>query len=301
MNHFFLVGGPQQPYDQGQLGSCTANALAFCFAYSAYKQDNVNYTHTFMPSRLDIYYHERLHMGKEYVKSDSGANISDAEWILQDIGVLPESDWTYYDSAVARSFYTPPPTDTGTRTTASSVQMYAIDQTETAIKTALAHGYPVLFGMTIYDSFESDAVQQSGVVPMPNTTSEKNMGGHAVAIVGYTDNGYFIVRNSWGVNWGLGFQTVNGNETTYNTHPTYGGQMRGYFEVPVSYLTDASLADSFYAVQAVNNTLATEKTSKNAASLAPVYDTRCTHETPLVPEATVSPPTSKYVSPHSSH
>ena len=50
----FLIGGNQEPYDQGQLGSCTANALSFAFVYNVVKQGNI----PFMPSRLDIYYNE---------------------------------------------------------------------------------------------------------------------------------------------------------------------------------------------------------------------------------------------------
>jgi C1A family cysteine protease len=89
---------------------------------------------------------------------------------------------------------------------------------------------PVLIGMEVYASMESDSVTETGVLPMPQK-GEEILGGHAVLAVGYTDSlpketikklpakkllrklldfvfrkkaatGYLIVRNSWGENWG---------------------------------------------------------------------------------------------------
>ena len=283
---FFTVGGQQQPYDQGHLGSCTANALAFCFAYDAYNQDPTHLTKVFMPSRLDIYYQERLHMGKSYVTSDSGANISDTQWVLANVGVIPESDWVYYDSVTDKGFDTPPSTVTGvTRTKTASGQMYSVAQNETALKNALNSGYPIVFGFSVYESFESATVANTGVVPMPNTQTEQLLGGHAVVLVGYTTDGYFLVRNSWGVNWGLGFC----NNGVYN-YDSFGGHMRGYFKLPVQYVTNANLANSFYAVSSVLSTTATETTSKVKPSLTPTYDSRCSTENPCVPSATMDLP-----------
>jgi C1A family cysteine protease len=280
---FFKIGGEQQPYDQGQLGSCTANALAFCFAYDAYKQDPVNLTKTFMPSRLDIYYQERLHMGKSYVNSDSGANISDTQWVLANVGVVPESDWTYYDSSTDKTFDTVPLVVSETmRTKTGKGQMYSVDQTEFELKNALNSGYPIVFGISVYESFESENVLNTGIVPMPNTETEQLMGGHAVVLVGYTSDGYFLVRNSWGVNWGLGFC----NEGKYN-YDNWGGKMRGYFKLPVAFVTNPNFANSFYAVKSVLDTTETEKSSKVRPSLGPTYDTRCSTENPCVPSATV--------------
>src|SRR5450759_909977 len=64
---------PQCPpvYDQGQLGSCTANAIAGAIEFDRMKQKLAD----FVPSRLFIYYNERVIEGT--VRSDSGAMIRD--------------------------------------------------------------------------------------------------------------------------------------------------------------------------------------------------------------------------------
>jgi len=60
-----------------------------------------------------------------------------------------------------------------------------------------------VFGITVYESFESAAVSKTGKMPMPKP-SEKVLGGHAVLAVGYDDAAQrFIVRNSWGKGWGV--------------------------------------------------------------------------------------------------
>ncbi len=98
------------------------------------------------------------------------------------------------------------------------------------MKGCLASGYPFVFGFTVYESFESEDVAKTGVVPMPAHT-EKVLGGHAVTAVGYDDaQQRFIVRNSWGTDWG----------------------MKGYFTMPYAYLTDSNLADDFWTVRLIS-------------------------------------------------
>src|SRR5215211_6988917 len=59
-------------YDEGQLGSCTANAIGGALEFDQMKQKQRN---PFTPSRLFIYYNERDMEGT--VDSDSGAQIRD--------------------------------------------------------------------------------------------------------------------------------------------------------------------------------------------------------------------------------
>src|SRR5215475_7686356 len=65
---------PQCPpvYDQGQIGSCTANAIGAAHQFSQIKQ---KLTSPFVPSRLFIYYNERSI--EHTTGSDSGAQIRD--------------------------------------------------------------------------------------------------------------------------------------------------------------------------------------------------------------------------------
>jgi C1A family cysteine protease len=99
------------------------------------------------------------------------------------------------------------------------------------MKGCLASGYPFVFGFSVYESFESQEVKQTGRVPMPSP-NEQLLGGHAVLAVGYDDSQRrFIVRNSWGKDWG----------------------MQGYFTIPYAYLLDDNLADDFWTIRQVEN------------------------------------------------
>jgi C1A family cysteine protease len=82
---------PQCPpvYDQGQLGSCTANAIAGAIEFDQMKQGQT----PFVPSRLFIYYNERDIEGT--VGSDSGAQIRDGIKSVAQQGVCPEPEWPY--------------------------------------------------------------------------------------------------------------------------------------------------------------------------------------------------------------
>ena len=87
---------PKEIYDQGQLGSCTANAIGAAFEFGLLKQGLGD----FMPSRLFIYYNERAMEGT--VDTDSGAMIRDGIKSVNKQGVCPETSWTYDISKFAQ-------------------------------------------------------------------------------------------------------------------------------------------------------------------------------------------------------
>ncbi len=182
-------------YDQGELGSCTANALAAAFEY-----DNIiQKLEKFTPSRLFVYYNERLVEG--HVGTDSGASLRDGMKVINSIGICPESDYPY----IIESFTIHPSLIAYKNANAHKTLEYRkVEVTTESLMRALSLGLPVIFGFTVYESFESEEVATRGVMPMPKL-DEKILGGHAVLAVGYdSDNETIIVRNSWGSSWGIG-------------------------------------------------------------------------------------------------
>ncbi len=199
--------------DQGNLGSCTAHALGTCLEFITTKNRDL--------SRLFIYYNERAVEGD--IMSDNGAMIRTGAKVCSKYGSPVETYWPYN----IHSFnHKPPPVayQEGVKHKALSYQSIVGLQ---AMKACLAQGFPFAAGISVYDSFESDAVAQTGIVPMPKST-ESLLGGHAIAVVGYNDaKQMFLVRNSWGTLWGL----------------------KGYFWIPYAYLGNTSLASDHWTLR----------------------------------------------------
>ena len=227
---------PEMPpvYDQGQLGSCTGNAIAGAMEYERDRQGLSD----FVPARLFIYYNERAMEGT--VSSDSGAMIRDGIKVVNSEGVCPETLWPY-DTGM---FAVKPPKRCYVAALTDRLVQYEAVQTLADLKDAISSKLSVVFGFTVYESFESPQVAQTGVLPMPDVQTESAVGGHAVVAVGYSDpKGHVIVRNSWGPSWGAA----------------------GYFYMPYQYMTGtatnsdsaqingAYLASDFWALALVSS------------------------------------------------
>jgi C1A family cysteine protease len=203
--------------DQGQLGSCTANALAGALEFLEEK-DKVPFSTL---SRLFIYYNERK--VENTIKTDSGAMIRDGIKTLATYGVCSEKKWPYVISRFAQTPSTACYKEALTHKITTYERLISLQD----MRRCLASGFPFVFGFTVYESFESVSVAKTGVVPMPGP-DERTLGGHAMVAVGYNDaRQQFIFRNSWGPSWGL----------------------KGYGWIPYAYLTDRNLSDDFWTVQ----------------------------------------------------
>ena len=209
-------------YDQGQLGSCTGNAVAGNIQFARRKEGLPD----LVPSRLFAYYNARVIEGT--TAYDAGASIRDGIKGVVRKGDCAEADWPY---DIAQFAAKPPPKAYSDALHDRVIRYSVVHQSQIGIKTCLALGFPFVFGFTVYDSFESDSVAATGIMPMPLAT-ENVLGGHAVMAVGYNDaSQYLIVRNSWGV-WGD----------------------KGYFYMPYSYVLSPNLASDFWMIQLLSAT-----------------------------------------------
>jgi len=198
--------------DQGSVGTCVCNAAAF----------TINSTiKTLKPSRLCLYALARI-LTDVPLSDDSGLNVIDACSAIKKYGVCQETAWPYVESN-----YSVMPSLSALKgcNTLNSFAYYFVNQDLQSIKQALVTNYsPIIFGICVYDSFMTTQVASTGMIPMPNTTTETLLGGHCLVLVGYNDTTQlFTVVNSWGTGWGK----------------------KGYCYFPYKYLTDPNLAMDF--------------------------------------------------------
>jgi C1A family cysteine protease len=203
--------------NQGNLGSCTANALAGALEFLEIKK-----RFPFIDvSRLFIYYNERVLEGS--VDSDSGAMLRDGIKTLRSQGVCTEKNWPY----IINKFTIKPISACYKEALNYQITSYHRILTLDEMRTCLAEGFPFVFGFTVYESFESQEVTKTGIVQMPKP-NERSIGGHAVLAVGYDEiQKRFIVRNSWGTDWG----------------------QKGYFTIPYEYVSNRNLSDDFWTIR----------------------------------------------------
>ena len=180
----------QEVYDQGEIGSCTANA--FCGAFRMMKCDG------FKPSRLFLYYQERLAEDPAHNPSnltDSGADVVDGAEYVETHGICSELSWPY----VIAKFNVAPPPACLSEAQEHKISGYQVLSTVDDVRHSLADGHPVLLGTTVYSSFET---AHQGHIPMPKP-HDQILGGHEMVIVGYDDRTKLLeVLNSWGPKWG---------------------------------------------------------------------------------------------------
>lgn len=216
-------------YDQGQYGSCTSQSLAGHLEFLELKEIRENTaapeefdSKSFIPfSRLFIYYNERVI--ENTVNTDAGAQIRDGIKSLMQWGDCKESNWCYLPSNVFSK-----PTDVAYQEGLQhKISNYMSLNNLDEIRHCLNDGYVVSFGFSVYSSFESSYVANTGIVPIPSINEDLE-GGHAVLAVGYDDiNKWLIVRNSWGETWGD----------------------QGYFYLPYEFIINGNLASDYWTIR----------------------------------------------------
>ena len=201
--------------NQGSLGSCTANALAGNIEFLDNKSDSLYQD----VSRLFIYYNERVL--EHSADFDSGASLRDGIKTLRKKGYCWEKTWPYLIERFAQK----PPKKCYLEAKSHCIQSYHRLANISEMLTCLAEGYPFVFGFAVYESFESQKVARTGVVHLPSKR-ERMIGGHAVMAIGFNKKDKrFLVRNSWGEDWG----------------------QKGCFTMPYKYLE--TLAQDFWTIR----------------------------------------------------
>lgn len=210
-------------FDQGDLGSCTANAIVAAMMMAKSAGDATAPPQP-MLSRLFVYYNERLLEGS--VGYDSGAQIRTGFKVIATIGCCPEETWPY---DVAKYLDRPDQIAYDEASGDEAITYARVPQNVGQMRAVLATGMPIVVGFSVFDGFESAKVAATGIVQMPLRV-ESLVGGHATLVVGYADQlKQWLVRNSWGTGWGIG----------------------GYFWMPYEYLENPGLANDFWTVSTV--------------------------------------------------
>jgi len=214
--------------NQASLGSCVGNAIASAHLFNQMKQRRISRNTlppSFYPSRLFVYYNARAAEGT--IEVDAGTTIRTGVKSVDKQGVCPESMWPYFPHL----FKSRPYSAAFDRAIFHQAISYERLDTLQQCKRCLADGLPFVFGFSVYDSFESNTVTQTGMMSIPQTT-ERLLGGHAVMAVGYDDaTGYFTVMNSWGKYWGD----------------------KGYFYMPYAIIINPNLSADFWVIRKVES------------------------------------------------
>jgi C1A family cysteine protease len=195
--------------DQGNLGSCTANAGVGIMEYYERRAFGKHLD----ASRLFLYKATRNLLGWT---GDTGAFIRSTMGAMALFGVPPEQYWPYVTGDFDKE---PPAFCYSFAQNYQALLFFRLDPPSVTrkalldrIKQMLAGKLPAMFGFTVVSSIYDAG--DDGNIPFPEQ-GDKVVGGHAVVAVGYDDahtiknkktgkgtKGALQIRNSWGPDWG---------------------------------------------------------------------------------------------------
>lgn len=184
---------------------CTAHGIAGCFQFLEAHDLRKSRTDTpetfgseFTPiSRMMIYAGERII--ENTLNTDAGAEIRDGVKYLHKVGVCEESFWPYTKENLTKA----PSAEALEKAKGHRISSYYRLVSLNDMLHCLSQGYPFVFGSYLMESFMSDAVARTGMVPDPKG-KESPVGGHCMMCIGYdSDTKLFHVVNSWSDTWGI--------------------------------------------------------------------------------------------------
>lgn len=213
--------------DQGDMNSCTGFAVAGLAEYidrSKGKNEDLSAGFVYV---LELKMEKRLGI-------DGGARITSGMQVLKRNGIAPEALHPYLarpeqqnEIRLVDYLKTLPSAEAMKVARLRKVADVKPVETLDDFKVALAQGRPVVFGMAVYSSYETDEVKKTGIVPMPDPDFDGFLGGHAILAVGYDDKKKQVIfRNSYSPAWGD----------------------RGYGYLPYSYFQKELVGDAWVAL-----------------------------------------------------
>ena len=208
--------------DQGEMGACSAFSLVGIFEYILKKnqQPDVDLSEQF------VYFNARNSKGNS--NRDSGTSLYDVIQTLKKDGVCLEQYFPYNPDNVAQE----PPVeayDDAKNRTLIKAKRVLVNLHD--IKSAVCEGYPVAVSFKIFDSFHPC----KGFIRIPTESEILNekSGNHVMVICGYDDeNHFFVVRNSWGYDFGD----------------------KGYCYIPYGYIENEDLINSACIITEISDT-----------------------------------------------
>jgi papain like protease len=184
-------GGPIK--DQGEEGSCTGHAFSSAREWIARKYER---TSTVLSPQY-LYVEELIADGS--FPHDDGAMPRTGCQVLTARGCCEAALYPY----VAGKF-TVPTAEQGQNAYKYKTGAYHRIGTLHDFLSCLADPtpWPVLIGFVVYESFMSQPVADSGIMPIPRP-GERQQGGHEVLCLGYDlAKQLALIQNSWGEGWG---------------------------------------------------------------------------------------------------
>jgi hypothetical protein len=216
--------------DQGQYGSCTANAMSYAYMLYMYRIQPTRAS-LLSPSRMFWYALARMHMnasdGYPNAKlSDTGCYVEDIVFVPEVLGTITETAYPYtYANLNVFPSLTSAPGNGALANVLPGTKIFRFKYSSNPattllnLKAAIASNKAVLLGIMVYSSFMTSSTMKTGNVPMPKS-GETLLGGHCICLTGYNSStGRFSFKNSWGAGCGN----------------------KGVFTIPFSYITNPNL------------------------------------------------------------